>query len=111
MGDIIYRPPFTTMNEVTASRAIDGTIYANNSGKFLFVSVTSNCTVTVTGGTARMYNIIDTVPLLYAGFDSCSGVPRANFTFSFLVPPGSNYSVNVNATNGTVVLVRWVEVY
>jgi hypothetical protein len=103
-------PPIGVITDVTTSRAIDGTVYTNTTGKTMFVMVAALCTVTVAAGMAFIRPIV-------AGFSmSASGLVSAPIMsieaeITFAVPPGATYSVATYATNGNCIKDKWVESY
>lgn len=114
-----YRPPFTSISDVTASRALS-TIYQNTTGKIMFVVATSTCSITaaVAGNGAYMSLQIGSAspPTASMGvsglgdFVNTTPVMQSNFQCAFMVPPNYYYRVNKNEGNGTVVLSRWIEI-
>lgn len=111
MGNIQYRPPFTTVSNVNASRAVD-TLYTNTSGKVMLVLVSFQCTTGATGTSNAYAGLqVDGATVTRAGLES--GLANENNTYSLVaaVPPGSTYKLLTVVTGtGAVAKNGWIEV-
>lgn len=110
MSGNVYNPrPLSpsVQSNVTATRALDGTIYRNTSGRPMFVSIQL---VSVTaganyGGVSTGVNTPPTVGVAACYHDATLSALRA--TISFVVLPLYYYQFNQNT--GTFTLGSWVE--
>jgi len=87
-----------TETDVTASRAVDGTVYQNTSGKLMFATITIQCGVT---GAANIYCSANASPAQIAQ------VGIAPNAVSFFIPP--NYYYKVSQAVATISLLYWIE--
>ena len=109
-----------SQTDITASRAIDGTIYHNTSGKIRFITVAVHCSITSVSTLAisRIIALSDSnaspsVQVADAGFyfSYTANNLGADFTSTFIVPAGNYYKITAYASNGgvTPVLLSWIE--
>lgn len=92
----------STQTDVKASRAVNGTVYQNTSGKLMFVSVTVNNTAaySLTG-----YSDSNAAPALIVSaiYQTTTAV---NDSIDFFVLPNNYYKV---VATGTPTIASWVE--
>jgi hypothetical protein len=92
--------PFVAQNDVTASRAIDGTVYRNTSKKTMYVSV--SVTTAAAGTIAGITDSAAAPTTTVADHDHAAA---GKIHIGFMVLPGNYYKV----TNTGAVLANWIE--
>jgi hypothetical protein len=108
------QPPYnvTKVDDVTASRAIDGTVYQNLTGKTMFVTICGACSGNV-GATAVFgaYIGANAAPNENAGAVGISSFTAGLVLYlelEFKVPPGWYYR---GSSAGNCIMFLWVEAY
>jgi len=95
---------FSTQNVVTASRAIDETVYQNTGNVPMFVVVT--CVYNIGSPETEAYSDAANPPTTMVGRSDASGVGGGhNINLAFIVLPGNYYKVK----SYQAALVAWVE--
>lgn len=92
--------PFAAQNDVTASRAIDGTVYQNTSKKTMYVVVTAT-----TAAAGVMAGLTDSAANPTTTVDGHNHAAAGTIHVHFMVLPGNYYKV----TNTGAVKASWIE--
>lgn len=115
MFDYEKQPVKAVVSNVTATRAIDGTIYQNTSGRPILCELTLRCSQALADEQAYADAYVEdaTPPTVIVGRVGLNAKgPCDIYTgFSFFIPNESYYKVtNTTTGGGAVVLHRWCEV-
>jgi len=107
--------PIWVINNVTGSRAIDGTTYTNNTGKTMFVSITVNHHIQTAPASTYITLAVNGVDISRSAiaYSSAGGILDTVDCLTTQVPPGGTYSVSqaqIGAGSATV-LSYWSEAY
>ena len=92
----------STQTDVTALRAIDGTVYQNALTRSIFVLIQSNLS---TGGTVILYSDSNVSPVLTIGALSNNNLAQMALLIGTWILPGNYYKV----TGTLSTLTRWIE--
>lgn len=104
--------PIITVTNVTASRAIDGTLYTNTTGRTLIIIVTVECVSTVNNDAATVLLVVNEITHSVIGLDKGIAGLHIQCAGTIMVPPGQTYRANTSASGGgSVTLTRWIESY
>jgi len=106
---------FSASYNVTGSRVLN-TNYTNNTGKPMFVTVTTSANVlnSVSAGTLTQTDLyINNISVLSTGgiVGGVTGASTFVGTLTAIVAPGQQYKVNKSTGNGTVTIPLWFETY
>ena len=108
--------PVRIVNDVTGSRATDGTEYYNTSDKTLYVSINILAQASTVAGFAFLLTYIDGVEYKLCGIAPIGAVP-AGFNLydevNLIIAPSSRYSavVNLGGLNSALAVAKWIESY
>lgn len=94
----------------TASRAIDGTTYTNNTGRRMRVGITA--TLTAAAGTASVVGLATAGGTSLTQFTMTQSIAGAATSTAWMfVDPGANYKATAtNGTGASSVLGKWIEI-